>query len=103
MAAVNALPIVLISMVLLVTVQSRSCKSNKFAFCENLSALHSQLRYNYNATNASLSIEFIATPSKPGGWISWAINPTGTGMVGAQAFVAYELNGSLAPHQDVKG
>lgn len=102
MAVVKALPILLTAMILLMTVpsavQSQSCKTQKlgnkqtYALCETLPAFNSELHYTYNATNRSLSIAFIATPSKRGGWISWSLNPTGTGMVGAQAFVAYEFN-----------
>ncbi|KAL9668561.1 hypothetical protein QQ045_006096 [Rhodiola kirilowii] len=102
--AATAFTIVVIAMVLVTVpyaVQSQSCKSHKlgnnktYALCENHNALDSQIHYTYNATNSSLSIAFVATPSKSGGWVSWAINPTGTGMVGAQAFVAYEFNNSI--------
>ncbi|CAM8943923.1 unnamed protein product [Rhodiola kirilowii] len=102
--ASNMSTIVVIVMVLVTVpsaVQSQSCKSQKlgnkktYALCENHKALDSQIHYSYNVTNSSLSIAFVATPAKRGGWVSWAINPTGTGMVGAQAFVAYEFNNSI--------
>ncbi|KAI9178632.1 hypothetical protein LWI28_028939 [Acer negundo] len=38
----------------------------------------------------SLTFAFVATPSASTGWIAWAINPTGTGMAGAQSLVAYK-------------
>ncbi|KAF8081509.1 hypothetical protein N665_0881s0010 [Sinapis alba] len=59
-----------------------------FQTCLDLTVLNSYLHYTYNATNSSLSVAFVATPSRPTGWIAWAINPTGTEMVGSQAFVA---------------
>uniref|UniRef100_A0A7N0U489 DOMON domain-containing protein n=1 Tax=Kalanchoe fedtschenkoi TaxID=63787 RepID=A0A7N0U489_KALFE len=102
--AVNVLPILLMAMLLVAVpsaVQSQSCDSQKFsnnkkfALCEKLPALGSQLHYTYNATNGSLSIAFVATPSKEDGWVSWSINPTASGMVGAQAFVAYQVNGTV--------
>ncbi|XP_004292341.1 PREDICTED: auxin-induced in root cultures protein 12 [Fragaria vesca subsp. vesca] len=69
---------------------STKFKNNKvFANCTVLSALDSHLYYSYNASNSSLAVAFVAAPSKPGGWIAWAINPTGTKMSGAQAIVAY--------------
>ncbi|KAL6211004.1 hypothetical protein ACLB2K_016233 [Fragaria x ananassa] len=69
---------------------STKFKNNKvFANCTVLSTLDSHLYYSYNASNSSLAVAFVAAPSKPGGWIAWAINPTGTKMSGAQAIVAY--------------
>ncbi|KAE9463691.1 hypothetical protein C3L33_04390, partial [Rhododendron williamsianum] len=51
---------------------------------------------DYDPSNSSLSVAFIAPPAQPAGWISWAVNPTGTGMVGAQALVAFKKsNGSM--------
>ncbi|KAK2662597.1 hypothetical protein Ddye_001171 [Dipteronia dyeriana] len=73
------------------TSQTQSLKGNhKFDQCVDLPTLDSYLHYTYNASNSSLSIAFMASPEKPEGWIAWAINPTGTGMVGSQALIAYK-------------
>ncbi|XP_028765309.1 auxin-induced in root cultures protein 12-like [Neltuma alba] len=79
---------------------SLTCTSHKlpgkdFPNCKDLPTLGATLRYSYNATNNSLSIAYMATPAKPGGWVSWAINPTGQGMQGAQAIIAFKSNGTV--------
>lgn len=44
-----------------------------------------------------MDIAFLAPPARPDGWVAWAINPNGSGMVGAQALIALkEANGSMA-------
>lgn len=68
-----------------------------FQTCLDLPVLDSYLHYTYNATNSSLSIAFVATPARPSGWVAWAINPTGTGMAGSQAFVALRSRPGVAP------
>ncbi|CDY35927.1 BnaA05g30230D [Brassica napus] len=68
-----------------------------FQTCLDLPVLDSYLHYTYNATNSSLSIAFVATPARPSGWVAWAINPTGTGMAGSQAFVALRSGPGVAP------
>ncbi|KAL6967953.1 hypothetical protein U1Q18_033756 [Sarracenia purpurea var. burkii] len=76
--------------------QSLTCTSQKFSnnklydHCTDLSQLSSYLHWTYDSAASSLSVAFVATPAKPDGWISWAINPTGTGMVGAQALIAFK-------------
>ncbi|XP_030514977.1 auxin-induced in root cultures protein 12-like [Rhodamnia argentea] len=79
-----------------------TCTSQKFphkvyANCIDLPRLGAYLHYTYNASNSSLAIAYLAAPAPFGAWVSWAINPVGTGMIGAQALVALKLNnGSLA-------
>ncbi|KAI9071730.1 hypothetical protein K1719_039086 [Acacia pycnantha] len=83
------------------SVQSLTCTSQKlpdkkvFSNCTDLSSLSATLHYSYNATNNSLSIAYVATPANPGGWVSWALNPTGEGMVGAQAIIAFKSNSTV--------
>lgn len=73
---------------------SLTCTSQKFtgnksySNCTDLPNLNSYLHYTYNSTNSSLSVAFIASPAKPGGWIGWGINPNDTGMAGAQVILA---------------
>ncbi|KAA8550558.1 hypothetical protein F0562_002242 [Nyssa sinensis] len=81
---------------------SLTCTSQKFTnnklyeHCNDLPQLTSYLHWTYDSAKSSLSIAFVAPPAKSDGWIAWAINPTGTGMVGAQALIAFkQANGSM--------
>ncbi|KAK8541614.1 hypothetical protein V6N12_014242 [Hibiscus sabdariffa] len=65
-------------------------KNQVFSTCLDLPSLSSYLHFSYDSSNTTLSVAFIATPSKPGGWVAWAINPKATGMAGSQALVAYK-------------
>ncbi|CAN6892398.1 unnamed protein product [Brassica oleracea] len=73
---------------------SQSCSSQTFSgdksypHCLALPNLKAFLHYSYDAANTTLAVVFSAPPSKPGGWIAWAINPKATGMAGSQALVA---------------
>ncbi|KAK3405882.1 hypothetical protein EUGRSUZ_K02101 [Eucalyptus grandis] len=68
-----------------------------YANCIDLPYLGAYLHYTYNASNSSLAIAYLAAPAPSGEWVSWAINPVGTGMIGAQALMALKLDdGSLA-------
>ncbi|XP_027336743.1 auxin-induced in root cultures protein 12 [Abrus precatorius] len=70
--------------------------SRSFANCTNLPSLGATLHFTYNATNHSLAVAYAAEPPSPNGWVAWGINPTGGGMVGTQAFIAFKQNGSVA-------
>ncbi|CAL0302809.1 unnamed protein product [Lupinus luteus] len=83
---------------------SQSCTSQKltlpktntlYSNCIELPYLTSFLHYTHNPSNSSLSIAFIASPPSPSGWVSWGLNPTGTGMVGTQAIAAYTQHGEI--------
>ncbi|OIW07608.1 hypothetical protein TanjilG_29981 [Lupinus angustifolius] len=83
---------------------SQSCTSQKltlpktnilYSNCIDLPYLTSFLHYTHNPSNSSLSIAFIASPPSPSGWVSWGLNPTGTGMVGTQAIAAYTQDGKI--------
>ncbi|CAN6204929.1 unnamed protein product [Urochloa humidicola] len=75
------------------------CDGDKFpagrsyAHCAALPYLGARLHWTHDAKTGSLSVAFVAKPpassSGGGGWVSWAINPTGDGMKGAQALVAF--------------
>ncbi|KAA3459258.1 cytochrome b561 and DOMON domain-containing protein [Gossypium australe] len=73
-----------------------TCSSQTFTHnqvysnCLDLPYLSSYLHFSYDSSNTTLSIAFIATPSKSGGWIAWAINPKATGMAGSQSLVGYK-------------
>ncbi|KAF8094258.1 hypothetical protein N665_0367s0041 [Sinapis alba] len=74
--------------------------SGNFRNCMVLPVLDSYLHYTYNATNSSLSVAFVATPSRSDGWVAWAINPTARRMLGSQAFLAYSPGAGARPVVD---
>lgn len=83
------------------TSSSLSChnhtfSSNKvFTSCTDLPCLEAHLHWTYIPSLTQLSIAYRAK-QVPKGWIAWAINPIGTGMVGSQALVAFRTsNGSM--------
>ncbi|KAF3656889.1 putative MATE efflux family protein 9-like [Capsicum annuum] len=51
-----------------------------------------------NPSSGTVDIAFRKSENKYGRWLAWAINPTSTGMIGSQAFVA--LQRSDGPLQD---
>ncbi|KAK9944628.1 hypothetical protein M0R45_010188 [Rubus argutus] len=76
------------------TCSSQSFTNNKlYTQCADLPSLSSYLHWTYDSANSSLSVAFIAPPAQSDGWIAWAINPTGTGMAGAQTLLAYKNSG----------
>ncbi|XP_009412722.2 cytochrome b561 and DOMON domain-containing protein At4g12980 [Musa acuminata AAA Group] len=60
-----------------------------YAACSDLPRLSSSLHWSYDNASATLSLAFVAPPAKPEGWVAWAINPTGDGMIGSQALIAF--------------
>ncbi|CAI9770672.1 unnamed protein product [Fraxinus pennsylvanica] len=73
------------------TCTSQTFTNNKlYSFCNDLPALNSYLHWTYDPAQSTLTVAFIAPPAKPNGWISWAINPTATGMIGSQALIAFK-------------
>lgn len=92
-----------ISMIFLSTIapsmgscSTRFSNNRAFASCLELPTLNSFLHWNYTASNASLSIAFIAPPAAPAGWVAWGINPSRPAMVGTRALLAYRSsNGSI--------
>ncbi|KAH0464586.1 hypothetical protein IEQ34_007372 [Dendrobium chrysotoxum] len=65
-----------------------------FAFCDSLPALSSNLHWTYHPTNATVDVAYRA-PQTSDGWIAWALNPTGTGMVGAQTIFAFHNSNNV--------
>ncbi|GER57344.1 auxin-responsive family protein [Striga asiatica] len=78
---------------------SQTCRSQtfnqtniRFANCTDLPTLRAQLHWTYDPSarpDPTLDVAFVAPPAGPDGWIAWALNPTATGMVGAQALAAF--------------
>ncbi|GKE04120.1 cytochrome b561 and DOMON domain-containing protein-like protein [Tanacetum coccineum] len=68
----------------------------RYDHCSDLPQLGSYLHWSLDTVKNTLSIAFIAPPATPDGWVSWAINPTGDGMEGAQSLIGYKAsNGSI--------
>ncbi|XP_021887502.1 cytochrome b561 and DOMON domain-containing protein At5g47530-like [Carica papaya] len=69
-----------------------------FNSCIDLPVLQAHLHWNYIPLTKSIQIAYRASQSITG-WIAWGINPTGLGMVGTQALVAFRSsNGSMEAH-----
>lgn len=78
------------------TSQTFSTKA-QYSTCSDLPTLGAFLHWTYNQTKSTLAVAFVAKPAAPDGWIAWGINPTSTGMIGAQAFIAFkDSKGKLA-------
>ncbi|KAG6417225.1 hypothetical protein SASPL_119378 [Salvia splendens] len=80
------------------TCTKQSFTNNKrYTFCNDLPSLNSFLHWDFNSAQSTLSLAFTATPPKPDGWVSWALNPTATGMAGSQALIAFKQpDGAMA-------
>ncbi|WOL18621.1 hypothetical protein Cni_G27418 [Canna indica] len=65
-----------------------------FTTCNRLPYLSSELRWTYHSTNNTVDIAYQA-PASSSGWVAWAINPTGTEMNGANAFLAFHDNSGV--------
>ncbi|KAK1270764.1 hypothetical protein QJS04_geneDACA004383 [Acorus gramineus] len=82
--------------------ESQTCSSRAFtknrlySTCADLPHLSAQLHWTYDPPTSTLRLAFAAAPTKPSGWVAWAINPRSTGMVGSQSLVAYrQSDGSV--------
>ncbi|CAF1919623.1 hypothetical protein Bca4012_051883 [Brassica carinata] len=63
-----------------------------FESCNDLPVLDSFLHYTYDSSSGNLQVAYRHNNLSPGKWVAWAVNPTSTGMVGAQAIVAYPIS-----------
>ncbi|KAJ1686392.1 hypothetical protein LUZ63_017782 [Rhynchospora breviuscula] len=74
---------------------SETFSSNKlYSTCTSLSDLASTIHWTYHSTNGTVDVAYRITQSSSD-WVSWAINPTSTGMIGADAFLAYHSAGTV--------
>ncbi|GMY34092.1 cytochrome b561 and DOMON domain-containing protein At5g47530 [Fagus crenata] len=76
-----------------------STSAKNFAACTELPVLNSTLSWNYYTSSNRVEIAFRKSgiDDYNSRWIAWAINPTSTGMIGSQSFVACpRSDGSLA-------
>ncbi|XP_041005360.1 cytochrome b561 and DOMON domain-containing protein At5g47530-like [Juglans microcarpa x Juglans regia] len=76
---------------------AQTCKSytgfsnNKlYSSCQDLPVLNSYLHWTYDQSSSQVDIAYRVTGTSSSRWISWALNPNGQGMVGAQALVAFQ-------------
>ncbi|KAG6419654.1 hypothetical protein SASPL_121876 [Salvia splendens] len=60
----------------------------RYGNCNSLSVLDSSIHWNYHENNRTADIAYRHTQINSSNWVAWALNPTGQGMVGAQALVA---------------
>ncbi|XP_030928192.1 cytochrome b561 and DOMON domain-containing protein At5g47530-like isoform X1 [Quercus lobata] len=104
--ALTSTPILIICIVIsLVYISSAQTCSNYtfstnqvFNSCIDLPVLQSHLHWNYIPSTRSIQIAYRATQTSTG-WIAWAINPTGTSMIGSQAIVAFlNANGTMTAY-----
>ncbi|OVA09267.1 Cytochrome b561 [Macleaya cordata] len=100
---------VLISLIFSTSAQTCSnyafTSNRRFVSCSDLPVLNSFLHWNYNPSTGTVDIAYRHTNIDSSRWIAWAINPTATGMVGAQALVAFvrtdgTVNAYTSPIQD---
>lgn len=74
--------------------QAQNCSSESFSgnrlysSCNSLPYLGASLHWTYNASNGTVDVAYRA-PQSSSGWVAWAINPSGAGMIGANAFLAF--------------
>lgn len=75
--------------------------SNKrvYANCSVLPVLNATFYWTHVPATSSLSFSLAATLSNLSEWVGFGVNPTGTGMPGAEAIVAFKSNGFLIAKQ----
>lgn len=87
--------LLLLTTLIFSTTTAQLCKTHtftnnqQFASCVDLPVLNSFLHWTYDPNNRTARIAFRATGVTSSNWVAWALNPTGSGMIGAQALVAY--------------
>lgn len=63
-------------------------QNRAFTLCNSLPQLSASLHWTYHPANSTVDVAFRA-PQSADGWVAWALNPTGSGMIGAQAIFAF--------------
>lgn len=76
--------------------KSFSSSNRLFSSCQSLKQLSANFAWSYNPEKGNMKMAFTAKPAASGGWVSWGINPAGTGMVGTRSLIAFKhSNGSM--------
>ncbi|KAJ4785879.1 Cytochrome b561 and DOMON domain-containing protein [Rhynchospora pubera] len=71
-------------------------KNRLYTTCNDLPHLSSSLHFSYDNSTGTLSLAFVSAPPSSSGWVAWALNPTGSGMIGSQALIAFkQSNGAM--------
>lgn len=89
-------PILIILSLYISSSYAQSCTNYKFSSnqiftqCSDLPSLNSFLHWNYDQSTKSVKMAYRHSGVSASRWVAWAVNPTGRGMVGAQALVAYQ-------------
>ena len=85
----------------ILTSHAQTCSQHTFSegqtfdSCRDLPALNAHLHWSYTPSTKSAHIAYRAAQDSTG-WVAWAINPSGSGMAGSQAIVAFHCsNGSM--------
>lgn len=80
------------------TCNTQTFSNRLFTSCNDLPQLSSYLHWTYFPANATVSVAYRA-PLSSAGWAAWAINPNGSGMIGAETLVAIRFgNGSATAY-----
>ncbi|KAK4386745.1 cytochrome and DOMON domain-containing protein [Sesamum angolense] len=61
-----------------------------FSSCSSLPYLNSFLHWNYDQAAKTVEIAYRHKGPSSSRWVAWAVNPSGHGMIGAQAIVAFK-------------
>ncbi|KAK7260552.1 hypothetical protein RIF29_26697 [Crotalaria pallida] len=97
---INLILILSLFATLFLPVTPQSCNSFtfpndiNFKSCKDLPVLDSSIHWNYYASSRAIEVAFKKANAKESSWVAWAINPTSSGMVGSQAFVAIRRSDS---------
>ncbi|GLJ31157.1 hypothetical protein SUGI_0624300 [Cryptomeria japonica] len=76
--------------------KSFSSSNRLFSSCQTLKQLSSNFAWSYDPENGTIKMAFTAKPDTSAGWVSWGINPAGTGMVGTRSLIAFKhSNGTM--------
>ncbi|KAK7389318.1 hypothetical protein VNO78_24207 [Psophocarpus tetragonolobus] len=73
--------------------------NRKFDNCTDLPTLNATLHYTYAAANRTLTVAYSATPPASPGWVAWALNLAGGGMLGSEALIAWPVNSAVGVHR----
>ncbi|KAJ9176820.1 hypothetical protein P3X46_012092 [Hevea brasiliensis] len=78
------------------TCRSYNFSSNQvFSTCSDLPVLSSFIYWNYHPSNQTADIAFRKSGASTTNWYVWSLNPTGQGMAGSQALLAFHNSSGL--------
>lgn len=75
---------------------SSSSSNRVYSTCTPLPVLNSFLHWTYHPTTHTVDLAYRHSGVTSSDWVAWALNPTGSGMIGAQCLVAFQgSNGAM--------